>query len=357
MDLAQIVKDYERSLISRNSSPRTRDAYSAAIADFLTYVQKYGVVDSMALSSEHIEGWQADMALRWGPRSRSLASTAVRQCLKWATQHEKPVKANLFMHVEAIHVPDGIAQPLALDDVTKVLKYFRSVKKQSPRILRDRALFLCLLSTGARISEVLQLRRRDLNRTSIVLQKGARPVTMTLLPPVREAIALYVATRTDTNPRVWVGINWKTLKPDPKPMTPASVRQAFHQVARAAGVPQFTTHQIRHTAATLMFNAKVPESLIADFLGHESIDSIRSYVDLASRRQEAAVTMERLLIEAEGQIERSAPELEMLAARLESVIAALEGGSLQSADHESSQVTQHLKAAIGDLRRLRPVQE
>lgn len=354
MDLAQVVKDYERSLVSRNSSPRTRDSYSAALTDFLTYVQKYGVIDSMALSSEHIEGWQADIALRWAPRSRSLASTALRQCLKWAAQHERPIKANLFMHVGAIHLPDLLPQPLALDDVTKVLKYFRSAKKQSPRILRDRALFLCLLSTGARISEVLQLKRKDLNRTSIVLQKGARPITMTLLAPVREAIAQYIATRTDSNPNVWVRTAWGKAKRELHPMSPGTVRQAFHQVAKAADVPQFTTHQIRHTAATLMFEAKVPESLIADFLGHESTDSIRSYVDMASRRQEAAVTMERLLIEAEGQGgDRTTPDLEILAARLESVVIALEAGSLASSDEQSEHVTEHLKAAAIDLRRLR----
>jgi hypothetical protein len=136
-------------------------------------------------------------------------------------------------------------------------------------------------------------------------------------------------------------------------MSPGTVRQAFHQVAKAAGVPQFTTHQIRHTAATLMFEAKVPESLIADFLGHESIDSIRSYVDMASRRQEAAVTMERLLIEAEGQGDRTTPDLEILASRLESVIIALEAGSLASSDEQSEHVTEHLKAAAIDLRRLR----
>jgi site-specific recombinase XerD len=349
MELAQVVKEYERSLVSRNMSPRTSDAYRWALNDFQIYVETHGVVDSMALSREHIEGWQVDMAPRLAPRARSLASTAVRQCLKWAAQHEKPVQANLFLSVDPIHVPELMPQPLALEDVTKVLKYYRSPKKESPKNLRDRALFLCLLSTGARISEVLQLKRRDLNRTSIVLQKGSRPVTMTLLPPVREAITQYVATRTDNNPALWV-----TIKPEPAPMTPGDVRDAFHQVAKLAGIERFTTHQIRHTAATLLFDAKVPGELIADFLGHESLDSIRGYVDMTSRRQEAAVAMERLLIEAEGQPDRAGSDLETLAARLESVITALATGSLESSNSESENVTQHLKAAAIDLRHLRP---
>ena len=65
--------------------------------------------------------------------------------------------------------------------------------------------------------------------------------------------------------------------------------------------------------------------------------------------------MERLLIEAEGRIDRGSPDLDILAARLESVIVALETGSLKPTD-ESVDVTAHLKTAVGDLRRLRPTQ-
>jgi len=350
MELTQVVKDFERSLVSRNMSPKTGDAYRFALNDFLAYVQRHGVIVAADLDSEHIQGWQANMAQRGlAPRSRSLNSTAVRQCLKWATQHDRPVKANLFMHVDPVHVPELMPQPLALEDVTKVLKCYSSVKKPGAKNLRDRALFLCLLSTGARISEVLQLKRRDLNRTSIVLQKGARPVTITLLPPVREAIAKYLATRTDNHPALWM-----TIKPAPEPMEAAHVRGAFRQVAERAGVPRFTTHQIRHTAATLMFDAKVPGELIADFLGHESLESIRNYVDMTSRRQEAAVAMERLLIEAEGQTPDSTKlDLDALAERIDSVVGALETGALASTDGRSEDVAQLLKLAARDVRRLR----
>jgi site-specific recombinase XerD len=353
LELNQVVKEFQRSLVSRNMSPRTGDAYRFALSDFLAYVKRHGVVNASELSSEHIEGWQANMAQRGlAPRSRSLAGTALRQCLIWAVQHDKPIKANLHMKVNAVHVPEALPQPLALEDVTKVLKYYSSVKKRSTKNRRDRALFLCLLSTGARISEVLQLKRKDLNRTSVVLQKGARPVTLRLLAPVREAISEYVATRTDNHPNVWV-----TIKPEPGPMTPADVRLALRDVAQRAGIERFTTHQIRHTAATLMFDAKVPESLIADFLGHESIESIRNYVDMTSRRQEAAVAMERLLIEVEGETDKTKLNLERLATELEGVVAALESGSMASGDNRSEDVAQLLKLAARDLRRIQPPSE
>jgi site-specific recombinase XerD len=347
MKLEDLVHDFERSLVSRNKSPRTAETYHYALADFLAFVKKYGVVEASSLASEHIEGWQASLAPRLKPRSRSLMGTALRRFLEWATRYEKPVSPNLYLRVAAVHVPELMPQPIALDDVTKVLRYFSSLKTPSPMDLRDRALFLCLLSTGGRVGEVLQLDRRDLNRTSIVRQKGARPVPMTLLAPVREAISKYLGTRTDGNPALWV-----TMRPNnPARLTDADVRGLLRRVARLAGVERFTTHQLRHTAATLLFEANVPESLITDYLGHESPDALRTYVDITSRRQEAGVTMERLLIKAEGQAASPSLDLESVAAKLDSIVAAIDQGTITAAT-PTGPVRQTLKEAAGALRRL-----
>ena len=43
MKLDDLIHDYERSLVSRNKSPRTAKSYHYALADFLSYVKKHGV--------------------------------------------------------------------------------------------------------------------------------------------------------------------------------------------------------------------------------------------------------------------------------------------------------------------------
>jgi site-specific recombinase XerD len=346
--LKQLVADYDRYLVRRNRSPATRRTYRLALHDFLSYAEKHGVVTADELAAEHIQGWQDSLARRLKPSSRSLAASALSTFLKWAAQQGKPIQPNLYTALDTVHVPDRLPRPLPIEDVTKVLAYFASIDEPSPLDLRDRALFLCLLSTGARVNEVLQLTRRDVNRTSIVIQKGARPITMSLLKPVRDAISRYVETRQDDMPRLWV-----TMTPGitPRPLADSGVREIFRRVAKAADVPKFTTHQLRHTAATLLFEAKVPESLISQYLGHANLDAIRGYVDMRSRRREAMDTMERVLAMAEAP-GTPMSSLDDLAARLDLVISSIEDGSLRSDGPDSDQIRIELQAAASRLRSL-----
>jgi len=66
------------------------------------------------------------------------------------------------------------------------------------------------------------------------------------------------------------------------------------------------------------------------------------------------VAMERLLIEAEGETDKTKFNLEKLASELEDVVAALESGSMPSGDNRSEDVAQLLNLAARDLRRIQP---
>ena len=63
--------------------------------------------------------------------------------------------------------------------------------------------------------------------------------------------------------------------------------------------------------------------------------------------------MEKLLIKAEGRGESGVPDLESLAARLDSIVAGLAQGTITSATPAGA-IRETLTAAAGALRRLRP---
>lgn len=344
LTVRQLVEEFDRYLVRRNRSRNTRETYGMALDDFASFAEKHGAFDASSLAREHIEGWQYSLAHR-KPRTRSLYGTALRMCLRWAAEHERPVTANLYMRVETTQVPDLEPRPLPMDDISKILSYFRSIELPTRSDLRDRALFLCLVTTGARIGEVLQMTRRDANRPSLVRQKGGKNVSITLIAPVRDAIARYVTARHDDHTALWVKVARSKAV---KTLTEADVRRLFWKTAQLAGVPRFTTHQLRHTAATRLFEMKVPESVIADYLGHGDLDSLRGYVDFSSRRNEAATVMERMLMEADGTI----PRLDVLAANLELVVAGLDQDLFASKASEKKQTRELFLAAATALRKL-----
>jgi hypothetical protein len=69
------------------------------------------------------------------------------------------------------------------------------------------------------------------------------------------------------------------------------------KIAKGAGLGHWTTHELRHTCASLLIEAKVPLDQVSDHLGHASIQVTNDvYVHrLKGSGEKAALAMEKLL--------------------------------------------------------------
>lgn len=66
-----------------------------------------------------------------------------------------------------------------------------------------------------------------------------------------------------------------------QPMGTSQVRNTVRRAAIRAGIENFTgTHRLRHTAAKEMINNGVDLKMIADILGHESIETTSIYTKI-----------------------------------------------------------------------------
>jgi hypothetical protein len=94
--------------------------------------------------------------------------------------------------------------------------------------------------------------------------------------------------------------------------------------------------------------------VIADFLGHESVESVRTYVDMTGRRQEAMRAMESLLSGIEPHVEGAPLDIESLAQGLDRVVASLNSGAVVSnGEPHFDDIRGDLEAAARALRLLR----
>jgi integrase len=79
--------------------------------------------------------------------------------------------------------------------------------------------------------------------------------------------ALYQATGIDDP-------GWMFTRPDGQPVHRHSLNQAFHRIARRAGVPDLTRirfHDLRHTHASLLIMDSVPVKVVSERLGHANV--------------------------------------------------------------------------------------
>jgi integrase len=73
--------------------------------------------------------------------------------------------------------------------------------------------------------------------------------------------------------RAWEGQNWGLVfaEEDGTPLRPYTPLFALKRIARRAGVPGLTLHELRHTAATGMLAAGISPKIVSERLGHATV--------------------------------------------------------------------------------------
>jgi site-specific recombinase XerD len=152
--------------------------------------------------------------------------------------------------------------------------------------LRDQALFLLMYNTGARVSEIVNLRVDDLRLDESpqvqVVGKGQKHRTCPLWPETAEALPAYLRQRAAQDPCCdQVFLNAKGLR-----LSRFGVRHILRKyVARAqpacpsrAG-KRVSPHTLRHTTAMQLLRSGNDINMISYWLGHADINS--TYVQLS----------------------------------------------------------------------------
>jgi site-specific recombinase XerD len=265
--------------------PGTEVAYTWAYNHLRRFLERRRL-DLDGLEPHHIEEFMDELtADDLSPASRRIAASALRGLFEHGLV--SGVKLNPHLHLAAgpIRVRRGLPRPIPPEDLRRLLAYVLPRRRSSVVELRDRALFLFLLGSSARVSEALQVRRTDYE-APVVTQKGGYEKRLVAPRVVLDAIHDYLGARTDASDFLWVTF-------DNNRPTHALGRDgawvAWQRMARRVGAKPFSTHQIRHTAATLLLDADLNPMAIANYLGHADLRTVSQYAKVSIRHKQAAV--------------------------------------------------------------------
>jgi site-specific recombinase XerD len=228
-------------------------------------------------------------------RTRNARLAAIRSFLKFAARRD----------VASLHV---IEQTLAVPMKRFDRPMLGFLSREEMRALidapgtstwlgqRDRLLFTMLYNTGARVSEMIGVRVRDvvlIDTPSVHLHGKGRK---------QRSVPLWTTTATAV--RAWLHRNGA---PEPEsPLLPARTGQAMtranvaQRLQRAvdAVVPRYpdlatrsvSPHTIRHTTAMHLLQSGVDITVIALWLGHESPSTTHMYVEADLAMKERALS-------------------------------------------------------------------
>jgi integrase/recombinase XerD len=276
---------YLKSIARVGRRPNTIRAYAFELKDFGRWLGRAQVGALSDLSRQHVEDWQDEIQQRKAPRTRQVAATAVRGVLRWAADHDMALSSpSLWLRVVQPRAPHLEPRPIPMRQLDLILSHLEPTPTDLGQ-LRTRALFLVILSSGARISEALSLTRAAVDEdTVLVTQKGGSLHRLMMGGKARAAAIDYLDARRDHAQSLFISHDYR------RPLSPLSKKEAqrgWDDLCAEVNAQRFTSHQIRHSCATELLRQGVNPLVIAKHLGHHGLGTIQGYAEVAldSRRQ------------------------------------------------------------------------
>lgn len=230
-------------------------------------------------------------------RTRNQRLTILRSFFEFLARR-CPELLDLAQQVAAVPVKRVAPPETRFLEREQVESLFRQLPPTGRLALRDRALFLLLYNTGARVQEIADLRVQhlDLGAQHCVRLHGKGdkwrvcplwPATVDLLtrllqdPAAQPAPTRPVFASHGGRPLTRFGI-YKIVRRHTRGIEARQASPRQHHVS---------PHVFRHTAAVHLLEAGVDVNVIRGWLGHVSLDTTNRYAEITPRLKEAAVRL------------------------------------------------------------------
>lgn len=169
---------------------------------------------------------------------------------------------------------------------------------------KETAIVEILLSTGCRVTELVNIRTQDISDNSIVVRgKGEKDRVVYLNAKSQIAIEKYINEREDNNQYLFPKmLSIKEMKRNhlrdafkykenvllTGHMDQGSVESVVRRLGKRCGVENVHPHRFRRTCATLALRRGMPIEQVSKMLGHEQLATTQIYLDLDEKDLEQA---------------------------------------------------------------------
>ena len=261
------IMDVDLDFVSKVTLPE--------VYDYLTYLARDRVVNQNSRSKEY--------GLSATTRARKIA--CIRSFYKFLTVKAKLLAENPVADLDSPKAPKTLPRYLTLEESEKLLSSIDGKNRE-----RDYCIICIFLNCGLRISEIVGLNISDYHGDSLrVTGKGNKQRIVYINDSTKAAIENWLEVRKNLTPEYEQAMFVSNRR------TRIS-REMIHSMVKTnllrAGLDptQYSSHKLRHTAATLMLQNGVDVRTLQEVLGHEHLNTTQIYthVDNSELRMAAA---------------------------------------------------------------------
>lgn len=290
----------QRLMAQRQVSPHTIASYRDTFRLLLSFTEKHLHKPPSSLSLSDLQPAligafldELEQARGNSARSRNLRLTAIRSFLRYAA-YEEPAQSGLIQRVLAMPSKRQERKLVAFLTRPEIEALLAAPDQTTWAGRRDYAFLAVGLQTGLRLSEMTGLQRTDL-----ILETGAHVHCMgkgrkeRRTPLTKQAVTILKSWLQEPSRGVgqilFPNTRGGRLSADGVQYLLAKHVTVASQCCPSLSLKNVTPHVLRHTAAMELLQAGVDRSVIALWLGHESIETTQIYLDADLALKERAL--------------------------------------------------------------------
>lgn len=226
-----------------------------------------------SLTKENINQYLLWLTLEQGVKatSRKRKIAAITMFFRYLKEEE-----GLSIQIDKIPLPKvgaRLPQSLSMEEIEELLHGIQG-KHQT----RNYAMILLFLTCGLRVSELVQLDKGDMQDDTLrVIGKGNQERLLYLPQETQDAIHDYLQQRNDNLAPLFVSQKKQRI-------SKIQVQKMVGNAVESAGLDRhkYTTHKLRHTAATQLLRAGVNIRVVQEILGHKNLNTTQIYTHVSS---------------------------------------------------------------------------
>ncbi len=221
-------------------------------------------------------------------KAQAYQMVVLRSFLKFMVKH-----GALVLNPDRLELPKTRSRRIEFLTDTEINKLILSVMNDTtiPEVQkkRNQAIILTMFGSGLRLSELLAMKKVEINNEDGQLQidgKGGKVRTTFLASSSIEAILDYLRHRgSDENPYMFISHGKNKNQHHYKPLTPRMVQMLIKKYANRLGIyKRITPHTFRHSFATKLLMQGGDLRSVQILLGHSNISTTQIYTHISDQR-------------------------------------------------------------------------
>ena len=222
------------------------------------------------------------------PATRARKTSTLRIYFKYLSVQTNQIETNPAELLESPKVKQSLPKHLTLEDSIDLLNSVDGANKQ-----RDYCILVLFLNCGLRLAELCALNLSSISAddTLTVIGKGNKERIVYLNPACVDAVKAYLEVRPNDGIPV-TDKNALFISRNHRRISPKTVQHIVKTYLEKSGLGDmgYSTHKLRHTAATLMYqHGDVDIRVLKDILGHSNLGTTQIYTHVSDKQIKQAV--------------------------------------------------------------------